>query len=112
MQISLGKALCTFFFNFGGVKKGNPLRRVLQSLTKEQVGGGLYWMGARAPLGGRLPVAGKHLLCLSRNPYLCFLTSSLLKNNLNLWRSYHKLPWVREGRSGTSGFRLALGTAL
>lgn len=34
MQISLGKALCTFF-SFGGVKKGNPLRRVLQSLTKD-----------------------------------------------------------------------------
>lgn len=41
MQIGLGKALCTFF-SFEEVKKGNPLRRVLQSLTKEWVGGGMY----------------------------------------------------------------------
>lgn len=46
MQISLGEALCTFFFLFGGVKKVNPLRRVLQSLTTERVGGGMYGMGA------------------------------------------------------------------
>lgn len=43
MQISLGKALCTFC-SFGGVKEENPLKRVVQSLTKAWVGGGMYWM--------------------------------------------------------------------
>lgn len=62
MQISLGKALCTgIFFSFGGVKKGDPLRRVLQTLAKSshgsgRVGGGMCWMDAEVSwgLGGRL----------------------------------------------------------
>lgn len=38
MQISLGKALCTFC-SFGGVKKENPLKTVVQSLTRGWVVG-------------------------------------------------------------------------